>query len=59
MAAAKGVNCKYRWDSGGLFKDYELLKVNSVGSEIEDMDAIPHNHCLIKFVMEVAKDSKV
>ena len=44
-------------DLGGLFKDYELHKVNPVSCEIEDMDAISHNHWLTKFVMEVAKDS--
>ena len=27
-------------DPGGLFKDYELHKVNPVSCEIEDMDAI-------------------
>ena len=42
---------------GGLFKDYELHKVNPVSSEMEDMDAITLNYWLTKFVMEVAKDS--
>ena len=42
---------------GGLFKDYELHKVNPVSCEIEDMDAISLNYWLTKFVMEVAKDS--
>ena len=42
---------------GGLFKDYELHKVNPVNCEIEDMDAISLNYWLTKFVMEVAKDS--
>jgi len=44
-------------DPGGLFKDYELHKVNPVSCKIEDMDAIPLNYRLKKFVMEVAKDS--
>ena len=44
-------------DPGGLFKDYELHKVNPVSCEIEDMDAIFLNYWLTKFVMEVAKDS--
>ena len=44
-------------DPGGLFKDYELHKVNPVNCEIEDMDAISLNYWLTKFVMEVAKDS--
>ena len=46
-------------DPGGLFKDYELHKVNSVSCEMEDMDAIPLNYWFAKFVMElkVAKDS--
>lgn len=44
-------------DSGGLFKDYELHKVNPVGCEIEDMDAMSLNYLLTEFVMEVAKDS--
>ena len=43
-------------DPGGLFKDYELHKVNPVSCEIGDMDAIPLNYWLTKFVMEVAKD---
>ena len=44
-------------DSGGLFKDYELHKVNPVGCEIEDMDAMSLNYWLREFVVEVAKDS--
>ena len=44
-------------DPGGLFKDYELHKVNPVSCEIEDMDAISLSYWLTKFVMEVAKDS--
>ena len=44
-------------EPGGLFKDYELHKVNPVSSEMEDMDAITLNYWLTKFVMEVAKDS--
>ena len=44
-------------DPGGLFKDYELHKVNPVSCEIEDMDVISLNYWLTKFVMEVAKDS--
>lgn len=44
-------------DSDGLFKDYELHKVNPVSCEIEDMDAISLDYWLTKFVIEVAKDS--
>ena len=44
-------------DSGGLFKDNELHKVNPFSWEIEDMDAISLNYWLTEFVMEVAKDS--
>ena len=44
-------------EPGGLFKDYELHKVNPVSSEMEDMDAITLNYWFTKFVMEVAKDS--
>ncbi|XP_074614075.1 uncharacterized protein LOC141873892 [Acropora palmata] len=45
-------------DPGGLFKDYELHKVNPVSCEIKDMDPISFNYWLTKFVMEVAKDSE-
>ena len=46
-------------DSGGLFKDYELHKVNTVSCEVEDMDAISLNYSVAQDVccMEVAKDS--
>ena len=44
-------------DFGGLFKDYELHKVNPVSCEIEDMDAISLNYWLTKFLMVVTKDS--
>ena len=40
-------------DPGGLFKDNKLHKVNPVGCEIEDMDAISINNWLTKFVVEV------
>ena len=56
MAAAKEMKVPLL-DSGGLFKDYELHKVNPVSCEIEDMDAISLNYWLTKFIMEVAKDS--
>ena len=36
-------------EPGGLFKDYELHKVNPVSCEIEDMDAITLNYWLTKF----------
>ena len=42
-------------DRGGLFKDYELHKVNLVSCE--DMDAISLNYWLTKVCNEVAKDS--
>ena len=35
-------------DSGDLFIDYELHKVNPVSCEIEDMDAISLNYWLTK-----------
>ena len=44
-------------EPSGLFKDYELHKVNSVSCEKEDMDAITLDYWLMKFVMEVTKDS--
>ena len=44
-------------DPGGLFKDYELHKVNPVSCEIDDVDAISRNFCPTKFVMEVTKYS--
>ena len=56
MAAAKGDEST-DFETGGLFKDYELHKVNSFSCEIEDMDAITLNYWLTMFVMEVAKDS--
>ena len=42
-------------DPGGLFKDYDLHKVATVSTGIEEMDALSLNYWLSKFVMEVAK----
>ena len=36
-------------DACGLFKDYELHKVNPVSCEIEDINAISLNHLLTKW----------
>ena len=45
-------------DCGGLFKDYDLHKVKSVSTEIEEMDAVTLKYWLSKFVMEVANISR-
>ena len=42
-------------DPGGLFKDYDLQKVATVSTGIEEMDTLSLNYWLSKFVMEVAK----
>ena len=42
-------------DPGGLFKDYDLHKVATVSTDIEEMDALSLNYWFSKFVMEVAK----
>ena len=42
-------------DPGGLFKDYDLHKVATVSTGIEEMDAFSLNYWLSRFVMEVAK----
>ena len=42
-------------DAGGLFKDYDLHKVATVSTGIEEMDALSLNYWLSKFVMKVAK----
>ena len=44
-----------RLDPGGLFKDYDLHKVATLSTGIEEMDALSLNYWLSKFVMEVAK----
>ena len=42
-------------DPGGVFKDYDLHKVVTLSTGIEEMDALSLNYWLRKFVMEVAK----
>ena len=42
-------------DPGGLFKDFDLHKVTTVSTGIEEMDALSLNYWLSKFVIEVAK----
>ena len=42
-------------DPGGLFKEYDLHKVATLSTGIEEMDALSLNYWLSKFVMEVAK----
>ena len=42
-------------DPGGLFKDYDLHKVATVSTGIEEMDALSLNYQLNKFVMKVAR----
>ena len=37
---------------GGLFKDYDLHKVATVSTSIEEMDALSLNYWLSKFVMK-------
>ena len=41
-------------DPGGLFKCYDLHKVAKLSTSIEEMDAVPFNYWLTKFVMELA-----
>ena len=42
-------------DPGGVCKDYDLHKVATLSTGIEEMDALSLNYRLSKFVMEVAK----
>ena len=44
-------------DPGGLFKSYDLHKVEQLSISIEEMDAVTLNYWLSKFVMEVVKNS--
>ena len=44
-------------DPGGHFKSYDLHKVATLYSGIEEMDAFSLNYWLSKFVMEVTKKS--
>ena len=43
---------------GGVFREYELDKVQSLTRPITEMDALRFNCWLSKFVQEVAKCSK-
>ena len=43
---------------GGVFKEYELDKVQPLTRPITDMDALTLNYWFSKFVKEVAKCSK-
>ena len=43
---------------GGVFKEYELDKVQPLIRPITEMDALTLNYWLSKFVQEVAKFSK-
>ena len=43
---------------GGVFKEYELDKVQPLSWSITEMDALTLNYWLSKFVQEVAKCSK-
>ena len=43
---------------GGVFKEYELHKVQPLTQPITEMDALTFNYWLSKFVQEVAKSSK-
>jgi hypothetical protein len=45
-------------EPGGLFKDYELYKVQPLDVHVVDMDALSANYWLTKFIQEVAKPSK-
>ena len=42
-------------DPGGVFKDFDLHKVATLSTGIEEMDALSLNYWLRKFVMDVAK----
>ena len=46
-----------RGTSGGLFKDYELQKVQVLSAAIVEMDVLSLNYWLSKFMMEVAEKS--
>ena len=43
---------------GGVFKEYELDKVQQLTQPITEMDALMLNYWLSKFVQELAKCSK-
>ena len=43
---------------GGVFKEYELDKVQPLTQPITEMDALMLNYWLSKFVQELAKCSK-
>lgn len=45
-------------EPGGLFKEYDLHKVQSLEIPLVQMDALSVNYWLTKFVQEVAKPSK-
>ncbi|XP_068750280.1 uncharacterized protein [Montipora capricornis] len=45
-------------EPGGLFKEYDLHKVQSLEIPLLQMDALSVNYWLTKFVQEVAKPSK-
>ena len=46
-------------DPGGAFKDYDLHKIVTLSTVIEEMDALNLNYWLSKFVMELAKKEKI
>ena len=45
-------------EPGGLFKNYDLHKVQSLEFPLLEMDALSLNYWLAKFIQEVAKPSK-
>ena len=45
-------------EPGGLFKDYDVHKVQSLEVSLVEMDAVSLNYWLTKFIQEVAKQSK-
>ena len=41
-------------DPGGMFKEYDLQRVQSLEEKLEDLDSLSLNYWLTKFVQEVA-----
>ena len=43
--------------TGGLFRDYDLYKVQSLDEPLVEMDALSLNYWMMKFVQQVSKPS--
>ena len=46
-------------DSGSLFKDYDLHRVQSIEEKLEDFAGLSLNYWLTKFVREVATENEI